>query len=38
MKGEWDIKGRFCTENSKVIKFPEQNNDAKNETEDNKNE
>ena len=23
VKGEWDLNGRFCTENSKVIKFPE---------------
>lgn len=23
LKGEWDKNGRFCTENSKVIKFPE---------------
>lgn len=23
IKGEWDFTGRFCTENTKVIKFPE---------------
>lgn len=23
VKGEWDLNGRFCTESSKVIKFPE---------------
>lgn len=27
VKGEWDFAGRFCTEDSKVIKFPENKGD-----------
>lgn len=27
VKGEWDINGRFCTENSRKIKFPEKTED-----------
>ena len=39
IKGEWDNNGRFCTENAKVIKFPEAENDEKsNIQEDNENE
>ena len=39
IKGEWDNNGRFCTENAKVIKFPEAENDQKaNIQEDNENE
>lgn len=32
VKGEWDFKGRFCTEDAKKIKFP-QNNTEENENE-----
>lgn len=31
IKGEWDFTGRFCTEDAKVIKFPESREDEKNE-------
>lgn len=29
VKGEWDYKGRFCTEDCKVIKFPENKEEEK---------
>lgn len=41
IKGEWDFSGRFCTEDSKVIKFPDaekENNKIENIQEENKNE
>lgn len=31
VKGEWDIAGRFCTEDKKIIKFPENEKDNNNE-------
>ncbi|MCC8074316.1 MAG: nitroreductase family protein [Clostridiales bacterium] len=36
LKGEWDYRGRFCTEDSKVIKFPE--NPKNTDEEDNVND
>lgn len=40
LKGEWDFAGRFCSEDSKVIKFPEAEREKKEEIlqEDNGNE
>ena len=31
IKGEWDFSGRFCTDDSKVIKFPENKGENENE-------
>ncbi len=31
IRGEWDFTGRFCTEDSKVIKFPESKGEESNE-------